>query len=103
MPAVLNPFLDFRNVQGKVEESLKTKLKEMYPCSADKWRMLLKEYGIIASSSEEDGHRSGFLRVADPMRGQTFNGRGEFVGTWGGVLYVPDEIAKRILVLGDLP
>lgn len=96
---MLDPYLDFRAVQGKVEESLKTKLKEMYPCSADKWRLFLKEFGIIFDAPPERYMR-GFLRVADPMRGQIIDGQGRFVGEWGGVLHVPEEIVEKILVLG---
>lgn len=103
MSSMLNQFPDFRTVQKKIEQALKTKWIRMFPCSSEEWRSALKEFGIQARPGEPEVQRRGFLMVADPVEGYVYNARGDCIGTKFGVLYVPEEVAEKILVLGELP
>lgn len=83
----------------KVKEVLEKKALQMSPCNAEVWWDALEDLGIQNSQSPGGWNRDGFLRVTDPV-GVHFPSES---CTRYGVLYVPDELAEKILVLGVLP
>lgn len=94
--------LDFKMVQGKVEGSLKLKFLDMFPCTSEEWESALGELGIFPEMSPSEVFRKGFLRVANPMGGYVIKADGGVI-LCPGVLYVPEELVEKILVLGTLP
>lgn len=102
MIRMLNQFADFRIVVSKICEALENKYKSIAPCPAHIWKNYLKELGV-ESDFYGDQHRRGFLRVPDPMRSYVLNASGDAVGNRYDTLYIPEELAEKILVLGYLP
>lgn len=94
--------LDFEMVLGKVEGSLRLKFLDMFPCTSEEWESALGGLGIFPERSPSEVFRKGFLRAANPMGGYVFNAKSG-VRLCPGVLYVPDELVEKILVLGCLP
>jgi hypothetical protein len=97
-------FSDCKIVQAKVSDALKKKAQAMCPCNAEVWWDALEEIGIQTSHSAwcwvaGDWDRDGFLRITDPV-GVHFPLESCHRH---GVLYVPYDLAEKILALGGLP
>lgn len=99
---MLNQFADFRIVVSKICEALDYKYRSIAPCPAHAWKNYLKELGI-ESDFYGDQHRRGFLRVSDPMCSYVLSASGDAVGKRYDTLYIPEDLAEKILVLGGLP
>lgn len=92
-------FSDCKIVQAKVSDALKKKAQAMSPCNAEVWWDALEDLGIQNSHLYGGWNRDGFLRITDPV-GVHFPLES---CTRHGVLYVPHDLAEKILVLGGLP
>lgn len=100
-------FFECKAVHEKVADFLKKKARAMSPCNAEVWWDALEDLGIQNSHSygTQNIHscggwnRDGFLRITDPV-GVHFPLES---CTRHGVLYVPHDLAEKILVLGGLP
>lgn len=91
--------LNHQVAYDKVKEALKKKALQMSPCPNADWWRALKELGIQTGRDPGEWDRVGFLRVTDPV-GVRFPSES---CTRYGVLYVPEEMVDKILVLGALP
>lgn len=98
---MLNQFVDFRVVTEKIEDALMVKYRAMFPRTLVAWHEYLAEFGISADSTKPPEGR--FMRVSDPMGTYVFNMNGDAAGARYSVLYVPEEVAEKILVLGRMP
>lgn len=97
----MKKFVGFPTVAERIEDALMVKYRAMFPRTLVAWHEHLAEFGISADPRRPPEGR--FLRVSDPMATYVFNANGDAVGTRRDILYVPEEVAEKILVLGALP
>ena len=86
------------NQKYKILHAIESKFSAMSPCENQEWWDCLKTLGVEADAAGPD--RAGFLKIIDPA-GTTHllpNDKRVF-----GMLYVPRELAEKILVLGGMP
>ena len=86
-------FSDCKIAHDKIKEALKKKAQAMSPCNAEVWWDALEDLGIQNSHLYGGWNREGFLRITDPV-GVYFPLES---CTRYGVLYVPEELADKIL------
>jgi len=120
MPSPLNGFGDFRVVQSKVEKVFEYKYHSTFPDyeptrydlhSESVWDGILKQLGVVVAYVPalelEWGrgrlYRKGHMRIEDPMSEYIVTREGTAVRKRHSILYVPDELAMKILVLRELP
>lgn len=110
---MLNGFGDFRVVQSKVQEAFEDKYHSTFPDyeptrndrGAERiWDGILKQLGVgVAYFHEDQLYQRGRMRIEDPMSEYIVTREGSAVGKRHAILYVPEELAMKILVLGALP
>lgn len=110
---MLNGFGDFRVVQSKVQKALGDKYHSTFsdyePTRNDRgaeriWDGILKQLGVVVAYFHEDHLcRRGHMRIEDPMSEYIVTREGTAVGKRHAILYVPEDLAMKILVLGRLP
>lgn len=84
----------------KILDALERKYRGMSPCRAGAWHQALAALGICADPARPPEGR--FFRISDPMGVRIYE-TGHGVRKMHGILYVPEEVADKILVLGCLP
>jgi hypothetical protein len=89
------------NQKDKILRAIESKFSAMSPCENQEWWNYLKTLGVETDQSSDGWSRAGFfLRIIDPAGGTHLLPNDERVFD---MLYVPRELAEKILVLGVLP